>query len=166
MGAMVVDTNVVFIAEGLHEAVSPDCEEACILRLQSIMSRDRVVLDEGFQILGEYGHKIDLKRHKGPGRVFLKWLLQNRAGQILVGLVENLQRGFESFPDDEALNNFDPPDRKFVAVAALSPEPAPILQAADSKWVDWAVPLARHGVEVLFVCENDIQRFRKNKGLP
>jgi hypothetical protein len=50
-----------------------------------------------------------------------------------------------------------------VAVAAAHPEKPTIFQAADSKWVDWSVPLADHGVIVDFLCKQDIHRFRQNK---
>lgn len=72
-------------------------------------------------------------------------------------------RGFESFPDDAELVNFDAPDRKFVAVANAHQAKPAILQAADSKWLDWSPALARHGVKVEFLCEADIARFHKKK---
>jgi hypothetical protein len=37
------------------------------------------------------------------------------------------------------------------------------LQAADSKWLDWAAALKRYKVEVIFICEEDIRRFQDRK---
>jgi hypothetical protein len=80
-----------------------------------------------------------------------------------VPLQKHHERGFTNFPDDTELANFDEPDRKFVAVAAAHPKHPPILQAADSKWLDWEAALNRHCVEVDFICKADIQRFHQRK---
>jgi len=73
------------------------------------------------------------------------------------------KRGFESFPDDPDLINFDLPDRIFVAVASAHSNKPPISQAADSKWLDWVPALKRHGIEVKFLCPTDIQKFHQSK---
>jgi hypothetical protein len=80
-----------------------------------------------------------------------------------VPLREHAVRGFDSFPDHADLAMFDPPDRKFVAVACAHPQKPPILQATDSKWLDWAEPLKRCGITVEFICQDDIARFHANK---
>jgi len=55
------------------------------------------------------------------------------------------------------LINFDPYDRKFVAVAATHPDRPAILQATDSKWWGWKEALAECGVIVEFLCPADIE---------
>ncbi len=95
----------------------------------------------------------------------MKWALRNRANPgkcDLVPITEHDQREFEEFPEDKRLENFDPPDRKFVAVAAAHSKHPPILQAADSKWLDWSGPLQDHGIQVDFLCLDDVQRFHAN----
>lgn len=129
------------------------------------MREGRVVLDDAYRILGEYQHKTDPNRGKGVGQVFLKWLLRNRSRCLFVALQEHPERGFHSFPEDAELAQFDPADRKFVAVAAACPEPTEILQAADSKWLGWENALKRHGIAVRFLCEDDLQRFRERKSM-
>ena len=139
---------------------------ACVRRLEEIMQGGRVVLDDAYRILGEYQHKTNPNRGKGVGQVFLKWLLRNRNRRCLfVALQEHPERGFHSFPEDPKLAQFDPADRKFVAVAAACPEPTEILQAADSKWLGWENALKRHGIAVTFLCKDDLQRFRERKGM-
>ena len=69
---------------------------------------------------------------------------------------------FEEFPDDPALDEFDPDDRKFIAVALAHPEKPPILQAVDSQWWDFRNAFRRHGVTIEFICEDDIQRLRED----
>lgn len=162
----IIDTNVLLIANGAHDDVGPDCVAACALTLQEILQSGRVVIDDGWAILEEYGHKLRPNRGKGPGDVFLKWLLRqtgNPARCEQVAITPDEARGWAEFPDDPALGNFDPPDRKFVAVASAHPAHPPILQAADSKWLDWAPDLAHHGVEVRFICKDEAQRFHHNK---
>ena len=83
-----------------------------------------------------------------------------------VELEDHAGRMFASFPDDARLAKFDPSDRKFVAVAAAHPQKPPILQATDSKWLNWEKPLRRHGITVEFLCRNDIARFKANKSKP
>jgi hypothetical protein len=61
------------------------------------------------------------------------------------------------------LADFDAPDRKFVAVAAAHADRPPILQAADSKWLDWQDALKEHGITVELLCPQDIRRFHANK---
>jgi hypothetical protein len=163
---VVVDTNVILVANRQHADVSEACVVACAQRLEAIMSGDRVALDDGYRILKEYQHKTTPGAGKRAGDVFVKWLLRNtenarRCAQV--ALVEHPERGFESFPDDARLSSFDPSDRKFVAVAAAHPDAPPIAQATDSKWLGWAPALREHGVEVDFICPADIQGFDDKK---
>lgn len=164
----VLDTNVILVANRQHPDVSAACVAACAKRLHGVMKSGRVALDDGYRILKEYQHKTQPQTGKHPGDVFVKWLLRNNANPArcdLVPLTEHEERGFASFPEDERLRRFDPPDRKFVAVAAAHPGRPPILQASDSKWLDWSPALKDHGVEVEFLCCADIEAFdAKKKG--
>lgn len=163
----IVDTNVILVANEQHDEVSPTCILNCIQHLQSITTSGHIVIDGNFLILGEYLHKTDIgKKAPGVGDKFVKWILQNNANPLRCTqtlIKEHDQRGFESFPDDPDLHNFDTPDRKFVAVAAAHPEKPPILQAADCKWLDWDSALNRHGISVKFICEEDVKRFHQKK---
>ncbi len=167
MNCSIVDTNVVLVANGQHADISPNCVEACALKLKAIMDAGRLALDDQFLILMEYQNKTTPRRARGPGDAFVRWALQNNANADRVDcvpLVMDPDRGFESFPDHPGLTTFDPPDRKFVAVACAHAATPPILQAADSKWLGWDVALRAHGVTVDFLCPEDIKRFQANKG--
>lgn len=169
MNAVVVDTNVVLVANGQHQGVSVDCVARCAKTLQAIMMDGKLALDDCFRILREYQNKTTPKTGNRPGDAFVKWALRNNANSRRVDQVplrEHAIRGFDSFPDDAALVTFDPTDRKFVAVACAHPHKPPILQAADSKWLDWAEPLKRCGIAVEFICQDDIARFYANKSAP
>jgi hypothetical protein len=162
----IVDTNVILVANRQHADVGPLCVAACALKLQSIMADGRIALDQAFEILIEYQNKTTPKMGNRPGDAFVKWALQNRANTTRCDSIElhpHPDRGYQSFPDDERLSKFDPPDRMFVAVAAAHENHPPILQAADSKWLGWAPALSDHGLEVDFLCPKDIQRFHDKK---
>lgn len=166
MSVTVVDTNVILVANGQHRDVSPECVTTCALALQSLMRSGKLVLDDRFRILIEYQNKTQPKKGNRPGDAFVKWALNNRCNikhVDQVTLLEHDERGFESFPDDPELANFDASDRKFVAVSGAHPDKPSIAQAADSKWLDWAVALERHGIKVDFFCQADIQRFHTKK---
>lgn len=166
MNVAVIDTNVILVANGQHQDVSPECVKTCALALQEVMCSGKLALDDGFLILLEYQNKTQPKKGNRPGDAFVKWALNNRCNTKLVDqvpLLKHDERGFESFPDDPDLENFDAPDRKFVAVSRAHPNQPSIAQAADSKWLDWAPALRRYGITVDFLCQADIQRFHENK---
>ena len=163
---VVVDTNVVVVANALSEQASEDCVEICAERLEEIM-RDEVklVLDDNWQILGEYAQNLHLTGNDVGDR-FLRWVLRNwrnpeRCALIHITPVAGSENEFEEFPDDPMLNDFDPDDRKFIAVAIAHPEKPPILQAVDSQWWDFRDAFRRNGIIVEFICEDDIQRLRE-----
>lgn len=163
---VIIDTNVLLVANGQHHEVSPECVMACIERLQAIDQAGVTVIDDGYRILGEYLHKTSLSPPKGAGDVFLKSLLR-RVGNAdrveQVALTETTEHHFLEFPDAELEPQFDAPDRKFVAVAHAHPGRPPVLQAADSKWLDWWPTLAAHGVRVEFLCPEDACGFYRGK---
>ncbi len=162
MAEVVIDTNVLMVASGRHEDVGPACVLACVERLRRVQRRDVVVIDDAFRILREYRANLEPRRGKGVGEAFLKWLLQNHANAARVhkaALTERAPDEFAEFPDRELATRFDPPDRKFVAVACAHPAKPPVLQATDSKWLRWAAALAANGVRVEFLCPDEIRRF-------
>jgi hypothetical protein len=160
---VVIDTNVLLIANRSHNAVSPKCVAECAERLQQIKVAGVVVIDSGWRILGEYAQKTRPNQPKGAGDVFLKWLLQNRTNrqrvhQVTITEVPKTAQ-FAEFPDQALQAEFDPADRKFAAVANAHADRPPILQAGDCKWVDWSERLALAGVRVEFLCKEDVCRF-------
>jgi len=162
----VVDTNVILVANGQHPGVSAACVQTCQAWLDAIMAHGRIVLDEGFAILHEYRHKTDPQAGQGAGDAFVRWALHHvhdASRCELVVLQPEPVWGFEHFPHDERLWGFDPADRKFIAVARTHPAHPLILQAADSKWVDWAPCLSEFGVVVHFLCDCEVHQFHLHK---
>ena len=157
---VVVDTNVVVVANGRSEQASSGCVETCGERLEEIMrGEEKLVLDNRWIILREYMQNL---RSNGAdvGDRFLGWILVNKDTQcdlVPITPVDGSENEFEEFPDDTALDGFDPADWKFIAVACAHSEKPPILQAVDSRWWDFRDAFRRNGVTVEFICKVDIQ---------
>ncbi len=84
---VVIDTNVLLVANQQHADVSTECVASCIERLQAIQNTGVVVIDDSFIILGEYQHKTCINPPRGVGDVFLKWLLRNMGNPAQVEMV-------------------------------------------------------------------------------
>jgi len=169
MMPVVVDTNVPVVANGQSEQASEECVMACVERLREVVQRGRVVLDNQWLILQEYIGNLRSEGQPGVGDGFLRWVLENQASRrcVWVSITPITSNGmnFAEFPNDPALEAFDPSDRKFVAVAVASEEMAPILQATDAKWWDFREVLSRHGVEVDFLCADYISDWLAEAGI-
>ena len=163
---VVADTNVAVVANALSEQAFEDCVEICAERLEEIMRGEvKLVLDDDWQILGEYAQNLH-STGTDVGDRFLLWVLRNwrnpeRCDLIHITPVDGSENEFEEFPNDPALDGFDPDDRKFIAVAVAHPEKPPILQAVDSQWWDFRDAFRRNGVTVEFICADDMQRLRE-----
>ena len=163
---VIVDTNVAVVANGKSEQASEECVDTCIGRLEQIIRGEtKLVLDADWIILDEYSRNLSSSGKPGTGDRFLAWSLRNRTNPeqcelVSVTPVTNLENEFEEFPKDSELANFDPDDRKFIAVALAHPEKPPILEAMDRQWWELRDTLRRNGVTVDFICEADIQRSR------
>ena len=166
MDAVIVDTNVIVIANDTNNQRA-DCRDLCQDRLEQILEqREKVVIDNERRILGEYEDNANPNARKGIGDIFVKTLLQNLKNPEICTMVHITSLSgngadFEEFPDDSALSDFDPDDRKFIAVAlvyeSIHQQKATLLQAADSQWYGFRETLVRNGLEVEFICEEYIR---------
>ncbi len=167
MRRAVVDTNVLLVANGDHADISEDCVITCIEMIERLAKRGVTVIDDEWRILGEYQNKLNPNHGQpGPGDAFLKHLFRQRANAarvVEVSVRESADDWFEEFPDHQLQREFDPPDRKFIAVAAADTEVTSILQAADCKWLNWWERLSETGMRFCFVCQWDIKRFFAQK---
>lgn len=162
MTTVVIDTNVLLVADRRHDGISAAGIAACIKRLVEVKTTGRVALDTRRLILKEYLRNFQDTRQPGVGAEFLKWLLQNKGNRERVDEVqidETDEGMFIQFPSAELQARFDRSDMKFVAVAAAHPARPPILQAADGKWVGWWEELRDCGIQVEFLCPADIIGF-------
>lgn len=164
----VVDTNVPKTADRGNASASDACVAEAASALQAIMSSGHLFIDQAGQIVAEYRRTLNLRGQRGPGGVFLKWLLDHEWGGKRVTRVpitpkDDDQQDFVELPSSPDGAKYDPSDRKFLAVAAAHPERPPILQALDSKWWGWRDELARAQVTIVFLCEEEIARKHAEK---
>ena len=163
MMKVIVDTNVPLVANGQADQASEDCVETCIDELIKITEGDvQLVLDDQRRIIEEYRNKLNSGGFPGVGDAFLKWAEINWANPqqcdlVSITPVDDSETDFQEFPTDPALADFDPDDRKFIAVALAHAENPSILQAVDSAWWNFRDALRQNGVAIEFICEDDIR---------
>jgi len=159
---VVVDTNVPVVANEKSTQASPQCVKTCVARLRQLTAKGKLILDDGWLILKEYKANLISSGQPGVGDAFLKCVLTNHRNpklceNVTVTPKNSGETDFEEFPSDPTLKDFDPTDRKFVAVAAAHPDRPPILQAVDTKWWLMKEALSGAGITVDFLCEKDIK---------
>lgn len=157
----IVDTNVAVTANGRSAQASLPCVRACVQRLLTLRENGKIVLDTSWHVLREYKDNLSETGQPGVGDAFLLWVLQNWANPLLSELYSldydpQDRENFVVFPRDPELAQFDPSDRKFVALAIVSD--APILNAVDSDWHNSDHILRRFGVYVDFICPEYFHR--------
>ena len=133
MTPFVVDTNVAIAANGRGTHANKQCQLSCVEKLETVVAREVVAIDDGHAILEEYRRHLRPSGMPGAGDMFYKHLLnhQYRDDRVMVVNMipsEDDRRGFEVLPE----NTFDPSDRKFLAVAFVAN--AVVLNATDSDW--------------------------------
>lgn len=157
MTAVVIDTNVLVVA---NNRSTPSPKPSCIRRSVEFLDQARtgiIVLDDKFRIMNEYNNNVNDSGQPGAGDAFIKWLYQNmwkedRCEQVIIN--NNIDRGFEEFPNDPALKTFDHSDRKFVAVTLTSKNSPGIAVASDRGWQRHEDALNNNGIRIQFLCKN------------
>lgn len=157
MPAVVIDTNVIVVANNKSEHAGLNCFNACVNALETAKNRRTVLVDSGMTILDEYRRHGCLSGQPGLGDAFIKWLWNNQGNTRFCKHIDITPKvdddeDFEEFPNDPDLTGFDRSDRKFVAVALASSCNPKILNATDSDWWNYRGHLVRHGVIIDFLC--------------
>ena len=133
MTTFVVDSNVAIVANRRGTHADERCQLACVEKLESVVERDVVAVDDARAILVEYEKHLQTSGMPGAGDKFYKHVLNHlyrsdRVQMVAVTPSEDPARGFEELPE----NAFDASDRKFLAVAVVAK--AVVLNATDSDW--------------------------------
>jgi hypothetical protein len=160
----VVDTNVAVVANKNHPEASPQCVLSCIQAMEELKLSGKLVLDDRWRIIREYQNNLSSTGQPGYGDAFLKWVLRNRENplrcqQVTIHPIDGSETDFEEFPKDPALQALDPSDRKFVAVALAHSSRPPIWNATDTDWWELRAELSSNGLQIRFLCQNDVERF-------
>ena len=163
----VVDTNVMVWANGRSNNFYK-CVLKCIAVLKEIRKRGRVAIDDCNLILDEYRRVLHQSGQPGVGDSFFKWLFDNQAvveicERVTITPNEENPNEIIEFPNHPKLIDFDPSDRKFVAVSAVHPDHPRIHQALDSKWWGYKDTFLECGIVVEFICPDEIQQLYKQK---
>lgn len=152
---VIVDTNVLNVANNKSHQAPPQCVINCISKLDDIKKGQILVIDDKWRILNEYKKKVSSLGQPGMGDAFLKWVLTNQGNPNhceQVSITEISTNEFAEFPTDPSLKGFDLSDRKFVAVALVHPTHPPITNAVDSDWRNFQLALETNGVQIDFLC--------------
>ena len=169
MNAVVVDTNVILAAKGISPQAWRSCVTACQERLDRIIKgSEKIVIDDERLILSEYIDYLendDLTTDARISEHFLEWFIRNYDNSehcVQVSITPTQDRSvFEEFPEDPALSDFDPDDRKFIVVAIvyenIHQQKALLLQAVDSQWYGFRDAFIKNGLEIEFICEKNIR---------
>ena len=164
----IIDTNVPLTANGVS-SMSPQCRLNCIEFLEDFIENGFLVLDDGFKIIGEYMNKLPTSDDDVVGDVFLEWVLTNKNNPAKVEMVkitptkEKNKVWFDEIPEGIGLDDFDPSDLKFIAVAFKHPEKPPIAIAADCKWIGIKDVLSNKGLQAIFLCEEELEEIWERK---
>jgi hypothetical protein len=154
---VVVDTNVLVVANLKNHQAGPNCVLACVDALETVKEKRVVCIDSGARCFNEYFRHANRSGEPGLGDAFVKWLWERQAHPRHCEKVDITPKiedagDFEEFPDDPSLNHFDRTDRKFVAVALRSRHQPTILNATDTDWWHFNAVLEKHKISVRFLC--------------
>ena len=153
----IVDTNVLVVANGRDTHASRECQLATIDALCGVTDAASLILDADGRILSEYRRHCDHSGQPGVGDEFFRWAFDHQACLHSVKLTEDEDRGFEEFPEDPTLSQFDFDDRVFVAASVAVRVDNVILNAVDSDYHLHRDGLGRAGILVEELCPNELK---------
>ncbi|HEU4702641.1 MAG TPA: hypothetical protein VFS37_09180 [Conexibacter sp.] len=160
---VVVDTNVLAVAQDMHGDASDACRAACAALIGRIQEgRYIVALDtetSGEAILAEYIKRLRGTGQSGISTKLVQKLIRNKRNASLCRPVEITPSGANSGSYDEipaALRDFDNDDHKWFAVAVAEGNRPRIYQALDQAWWRRRHDIADARIDVGFLCELDL----------
>jgi hypothetical protein len=159
---VVVDTNVLAVAEGLHTAASDECRASCIRLANKIHAGLPVAVDStdsGEAILREYLSTLKKSKTSGVGRKRAIHLWSRRHDGTVCRRVDITRDGDSGESFEEVLDNlkdFDNDDHKWIAVALIEETKPQIFQALDGEWWRRRKDFVEAGVDVQFLCVTDL----------
>jgi len=154
--SVVIDANVLATADGLADQASGSCITDSVDVILAARD-DSVILDADGEVLRQYKRCYRASSPPSVAQEFLIYILNNEYVEPKVHRINaelNVDRGYEDFPIDPALDGFDRDDRVYVAVALASGLTPPIQNATDRDWWEFREPLGAAGIEVNFICRD------------
>jgi hypothetical protein len=152
---IIVDTNVLAVAEGLHGQASETCVAACLSIARRLQDGATIAVDDGDRILKEYIDALRGSTNAGIGSKLASALYRRRFDPNVCRLlsltpIDEPPGSFEEVP--EPLRDFDNDDQKFIAVAVAEGSRSPVFTAVDREWWDRQEDLSRNGINVQHLC--------------
>lgn len=164
MSKYIIDANVALLAGTPVSKISVDqlrCAKECAGFIKNFIEnpKSRLVLDDEGRILKEYRNARAIGSTPNLATMFCIWAHQHLAmeEQDFIHLNEIEQDQYREYPDDVQLKEFDPPDRKYIALAYKHSEKPPIVEASDSKWWGIKEALKSYGIDLIFIDEEYIK---------
>lgn len=160
----VIDTNVPLVVK-LPDGRPQELVDACEEILEEILdNRLPVVTDELGEIIEEYFNQLSRAGQPTLGDAFARYVFDNRyswepAMRPDIQPDPVVEHSYAVLGGDDA--EIDPSDRKLVAAAKVAG--VPVVQATDTKWLDWGAVLGRHGVRVEYADEASIRDAYREK---
>ena len=173
MNKYIIDANVALLAGTPVSKIPVDqlkCARECVRFIRDFLTNPeaRLVLDDEGRILKEYRNARNVGVAPNLATSFSIWAHQHIAMecQDFIHLVEIAENEYKEYPDDVQLKEFDPPDRKYIALAYKHPEKPPIVEASDSKWWGIKDALKNYDIDLLFIDEEYIKnKFEQKIGI-
>jgi hypothetical protein len=152
MTRVVIDTNVLVVANKLTPEADSDCETRAAITLQDTLQRKIIVIDTEQLAIREYAPYCSRAGQPGAADFFFKTLLDNIANpervlRIDIGLI---QEEIDSIIPTRLLD-FDSDDRKWIALY-LEGSAESIINAVDSDWAARKADLDGEGINVIELC--------------
>lgn len=150
---VVVDTNVLIVANGKADHASDRCVIGAVDFLEHARSDSVVVLDSLGLISDEYQRYCSYRGQPGVGDYFFLHL-HRMQGTRHVHLVDISPDGDGSYLEvPSALRGFDPSDQKFIAAVVADDYRSTIVNCVDSDWREAEDALLEAKILVHQVCE-------------
>lgn len=150
-----VDTNVLVAANGRDTHADIDCRLKAVEWLELILADSSLLLDMGLEVLTEYYAYCNFAGQPGLGDEFFRWAFQSQGLLSSIELHPHETRRYVEFPDSAGLEEFDPPDRKFVALAFTHSDAA-VVNCLDSDYDEAGAALSAAGVQVIELCPHQL----------
>lgn len=148
---VVIDENVLIVANGRHDLKSMHCQKSCIAALKEINKSHIVAIDDVGIILNQYKKYNSHSGKPGTGDRFFRHIFQNignpqKVKRVPICKIDDETRGYAELPE----NTLDKDDPKFLAVAVVAQ--ASVVNATDSDWAEQRALTDALNVPVVQLC--------------
>lgn len=151
---VVIDTNVLVVANGRQTTVGDRCQLACIEALIEARDQQVVCVDVLDRIMTEYSPYANYSGSPGVGDLFFRYVFDNqhvgsRVQRVAIDPIDDESRGYDQLPQ----NALKAGDRAILAVAVAAD--AQVVNATDSDWHEQDALMKGLKVPVVQLCPEE-----------